>query len=242
MLTQAAVFLTWLAGRGHSITECAQADIDAWYAETSTSRRQIQSFLRWCADNRTTPRLRIPPRRTENPAPISQHRRIAVIRRVLNAQDLPPRDQIVALLVLLYAQPISRIVRLTLDDVLRDGDHVRIRLGDPPSPTPEPFATLLLTFLNTRPNTTTATNPDSRWLFPGRRAGQPMDPATIRKRLHDADIPLLNGRTAAIRQLLLQAPTPVVAEMLGYHSAHAELLAAQAGGTWKTYAPGDHTP
>ncbi|MCA1696742.1 MAG: hypothetical protein LC749_19585, partial [Actinobacteria bacterium] len=40
---------------------------------------------------------------------------------------------------------------------------------------------------------------------------------------------------------LLQAPTPVVAGMLGYHSAHAELLATQAGGTWKKYAPGDHT-
>jgi hypothetical protein len=28
--------------------------------------------------------------------------------------------------------------------------------------------------------------------------------------------------------------------MLGYTSEHSETLAAEAGGTWKTYAPGDH--
>ncbi len=39
----------------------------------------------------------------------------------------------------------------------------------------------------------------------------------------------------------LQAPPSIVAGMLGYHSVHAEAIAAQAGGTWKTYAPGDHT-
>jgi hypothetical protein len=47
--------------------------------------------------------------------------------------------------------------------------------------------------------------------------------------------------SGAIRQMLLQAPAPVVAKMLGYHPAHAEALAAEAGGTWKHYAPGDHT-
>jgi hypothetical protein len=29
--------------------------------------------------------------------------------------------------------------------------------------------------------------------------------------------------------------------MLGYHAVHTEAVAAQAGGTWKKYAPGDHT-
>ena len=82
---------------------------------------------------------------------------------------------------------------------------------------------------------------DSTLLFPGCRAGQALHPATLQLRLHALGIPTLNGRTAAIRQMLLQAPAPVVAKMLGYHPAHAEALAAEAGGTWKHYAPGDHT-
>ncbi|MGH3711798.1 MAG: hypothetical protein ACRDRQ_27720 [Pseudonocardiaceae bacterium] len=48
-------------------------------------------------------------------------------------------------IVLLYAQRVSRIVRLTVDDVIRDGDQILLRLGEPPSPVPTPFAELLLT-------------------------------------------------------------------------------------------------
>ncbi|MEV0826688.1 hypothetical protein [Nonomuraea rubra] len=164
-----------------------------------------------------------------------------MIRRILADQDLAPLDRVVALLVLLHARPVTRLLRLTLDDVIRDGDQVFLHLGSPPSRIPEPFATLLPDYLPARPNTASATNPGSRWLFPGRRAGQPMDPTTIHKRLRDADIPLINARTSAIRHLVLQAPPSVVAEMLGVHVFHAENLAAEAGGTWKTYAPGDHT-
>jgi hypothetical protein len=51
----------------------------------------------------------------------------------------------------------------------------------------------------------TAANPNSRWLFPGKRAGQPLHPKT-----------------------------------LGYHNKHVTIVLADAGGTWKTYAPGDH--
>jgi len=56
-----------------------------------------------------------------------------------------------------------------------------------------------------------------------------------------AGIPILTGRAAALRQLALQTPAPVVARMLGYTSEHAESVAAEAGGIWKTYAPGDHS-
>jgi hypothetical protein len=68
-----------------------------------------------------------------------------------------------------------------------------------------------------------------------------MDPATLGRRLTAAGIPTLLGRTAALRQLVLQAPPSIVAGMLGYHCAHTQTVAAQAGGTWKTYAPGDHS-
>jgi hypothetical protein len=48
--------------------------------------------------------------------------------------------------MLLYAQPASRLVRLTADDITHDDKgKVFIRLGDPPSPAPEPFASMLLT-------------------------------------------------------------------------------------------------
>jgi len=143
--------------------------------------------------------------------------------------------------MLLYAQPLTRILRLTIDDVFHQDNEISIRLGDPPTPVPEPFAELLLHHIDQRLNLTTATNPNARWLFPGRRGGQPMTPDTLEKRLRQHQIPGLRGRTAAIRQLVLQAPAPVVANMLGYNPDHTARLVAEVGGTWNRYAAGDHT-
>jgi hypothetical protein len=81
-------------------------------------------------------------------------------------------------------------------DVIRDGTTMQIRLGEPPAPVPGPFAALLTSYLTTRPNLATATNPDSSLLFPGRRAGQPMHPTTLRLRLAAAGIPDITSRTA----------------------------------------------
>jgi len=47
------------------------------------------------------------------------------------------RSWIAAAILLLYDQPVSRITRLTIDDdIIRNGDQVLLRLGDPPSSWP----------------------------------------------------------------------------------------------------------
>jgi hypothetical protein len=49
------------------------------------------------------------------------------------------------------------------------------------------------------------------------------------------------ARPAALRQLVLQAPAPVIARSLGFHDLSTTRIAAEAGGTWNRYAPGNHT-
>ncbi|MGW5126965.1 hypothetical protein ACWEQ7_23555 [Streptomyces sp. NPDC004069] len=186
------------------------------------------------------PTVTIPHRSTANPAPITQHQRLALLRQLVNRDDIPLQDRVAAVLVLLYAQPLTRITRLSSDYVQHEDGKVLVRLGDPPSPVPAPFDGMLLNYLGQRPNTKTATNPDARWLFPGRRAGQPVAPEAMAPRLRQLGFPTRPGRTAAIRQLVLQAPAPVIARMLGYNDDHTTCLAEEAGGTWKRYAPGDH--
>jgi hypothetical protein len=63
----------------------------------------------------------------------------------------------------------------------------------------------------------------------------------LRLRLRNLGLPNLDGRSTAIRQLVLQAPAPVIAGMLGYHPNTAERMAAESGANWMTYAAGDHT-
>lgn len=116
------------------------------------------------------------------------------------------RLRVAGVIVLLYAQPLSRIVRLSVDEVIRDGDTVLLRLGDPASPVPAPVAALLLEHIANRDNMNTATNPASRWLFPGRRAGQPSRPDHLSALLNEIGVPVAAARGAAIRHQLLELP------------------------------------
>ena len=165
---------------------------------------------------------------------------LELIRRLHSDAGLDPTERVIGLLILLYAQSLSRITRLTIDDITIADGEMLIRLGDPSAPVPAPFDQIISHYLAARPNLTTATNRDSRWLFPGRRAGQPLHPTSIRSRLQRLEIPNLNGRSRALREMLLQAPPSVVAGMLGYAAGRAEVIAAEAGATWQHYAAGDH--
>ncbi|MEV6868955.1 hypothetical protein AB0M44_49330 [Streptosporangium subroseum] len=142
---------------------------------------------------------------------------------------------------MLFAQPVSRIARLTVEDVLHDGEHVELRLGEPPSPVPEPVADLLLNYIQSLHDSTLATNSTPSWLFPGCRTNQSTSPTTLRDALREIGLPVEKGRTEAIRQLVLQAPPPVIARALGYRDKSATRIAAEAGSPWSRYAPGDHT-
>lgn len=118
------------------------------------------------------------------------------------------RSRVAAAIVLLYAQPLSRIVRLTLDDVIKDADAVWLRLGDPPSPVPGPVAELLLAWAEQRTNMNTATIRESRWLFPGRRAGQPIHPETLGALVKALGVPALPTASARCTSMSLNCPRP----------------------------------
>jgi hypothetical protein len=208
--SKARQYLVWLAGRGRCLQDSTQADIDAWYA-TATDPDATRTFLKWAIASRAMPRLDVPARRHAERAPISQHRRLALIHRFLTDKRIELRTRVAGCLLLLYAQPVSRLARLTLDDIITGDDgQVFIRLGDPPTP-------------------------GCQWLFPGQRVGQPLMPIGLRRQLHELGIPLTQARTAAFRQLVLQAPPPVVARSLGFDYGTATEHAIAAGGTWNRY-------
>jgi hypothetical protein len=240
-LRVSAGFLTDLAHQNLTLTGCRQADLDRWMAHaTAHNKTSLRPFLRWAINSRWMPRLQLPPTNQPPPSPISHQQRLELIRRLHNDDALDPTERVIGLLILLYAQSLNKITRLTIDDITSADGHMLIRLGNPSAPVPAPFDQIITDYLATRPNLTTATNRGSRWLFPGRRAGQPMHPTTLRMRLQRHGIPNLNGRSRALRDMLLQAPPAVVAGMLGYAAGRAEAIAAQAGATWQHYAADDH--
>ena len=190
-LRVAAQFLERLHARGLQLIQCSQSDVDAWFAAaTFSSKETLRPFLVWAIRTHHMRRMRLPLARQMPPRPISLRDRVELLRRVASGLDMDLTERVIATLVLLYAQPLSRIVRLTVDDVLTDPEgRVLIRLGDPPAPIPSPFDDIVRSHLRARHNLHTATNPNSTWLFPGRRAGQPIHPTSIRLRLTTLGIP-----------------------------------------------------
>lgn len=241
-LRVAATFLEQLGAQHLVLADCTQTQLDHWFAHATESDKPVlRPFLRWARDGRRMPRLQLPPTKVSAPTPITQRERLAWIRRIHAGDGMDLTERVAALLILLYAQPLTKVANLTIDDITNVDGQMLIRLGDPHAPVPPPFDTLIGQYLAERPNLTTATNPNSRWLFPGRRAGQPLHPTTFRLRLQTLGIPNLTGRSRALRAMLLQAPPSVVAGMLGYSADKAEAIAAETGATWKRYAAGDHS-
>ena len=115
------------------------------------------------------------------------------------------------------------------------------RLGEPASPVPDPLADILLQLIRNQQTTNGVTNSGNRWLFPGTRAGQSTHARHPLDLVRGLGIPAQATRVAALRQLVLQAPAPVIADALGYHTKHIAKDCTEAGGPWKTYAPGDHS-
>ena len=138
--------------------------------------------------------------------------------------------------------PVLSLTCVVAWDLSRDDDgQTWLRLGDPPSPVPAPFGALLHQLAATRHDHVPA-NHASDWLFPGRRAGQPAEYRSIAAQLREHGLPLRTARIAALRQLVLQVPAPVVAGALGFHHTTTTRQHVNAGATWSQYAAGDHEP
>jgi hypothetical protein len=95
-------------------------------------------------------------------------------------------------------------------------DQVLLGLGEPPSPVPASFADLLLRWTTKRDNMNSAANHASTWLFPGRRAGQPMHSDSLAALANKAGVTTA-GRAATTRQHVLEMPAPLVADAPTYH-------------------------
>jgi integrase len=199
---QAQTFLTWTAALGVRPSALTQAHIDAYYTSQGTHQREgVRAFLVWAAAHGHIPRhLDIPRQQPYAGQVITQQRCLDLLRRFATDTAIPVRPRAVACLMLLYAQPLSRVLRLSAADLSLDDDgQTWLRLGDPPSPVPAPFGTLLHHLAATRHDHVSA-NYGSDWLFPGRNAGQPAEYRSIATQLREHGLPLHTARVSALRQ------------------------------------------
>lgn len=240
--TAAESFLTWLADNGRHPSTLTQTDLDTWLiAASAVKREKIRGLLTWAMTNRHLPVLHVPVP-TAQPGPgITQQQRLDLLRRCANDHSIALSTRVIGCLLLLYAQPLTRIRVLCLTDITQEPEGgVYIRLGEPPSPVPEPFAGLLLELAANRKNLTIAANTDTTLLFPGQRPAQPIHYIRLVRHLKAIGLPAGRTRVAALRQLVKDIPAPVVATALGFHHTTTHRQSVNAGAIWSRYASGEH--
>lgn len=233
-LRKIAAFLSWLEQRGATLEELDQHTIDHYTVE-ATSPEIVHPFVRWAMKRGTAPIVRID-RRSHRPAPSLQDEEEiwALTERLLNDTSIELTIRIIGLFVLLFAQQVVRVARLTRDQVVVDADTVAVRFAMTPVVLPRQLASLVIQHLATPPRRGFA-NGESKWVFEGLHAGQPITPAYVLHCFRAIGLPARTARSTRLDLLAQSLSASVVADTVGVNLITASQRRGKAGGTWSEY-------
>jgi hypothetical protein len=237
-ISVAVELIAWLHTHGMTLHDLRQEHVDRWLADGATTRRRIRAFLTWGRRGGLLPALDAPraqPRGHSDPLDADQ--RLRLIGTLLTNDTLDLRDRVAGCLLLVFAQPLTRLARLTVADVDDHARPVRLRLGADPLELPEPLGALVAELKQRRPGlATTAADNRHLWLFPGLRLDAPLHPEHLRRRLRTLGIPARPGRAAALLHLAQTLPPAILADLLGISETRAADWSRAATGDWARYA------
>lgn len=237
-ITVAADLITSLHADGLTLRALRQQHLDRWLAEGASTRRWVRGFLTWAHRGGLLPALDAPraePR--SHTDPLDGEERLRIVGALLTDGSLDLRDRVAGCLLLIFAQPLTRITKLTVDDVHDDDHPVRVRLGRDPLELPEPLGGLAAELKRERPGlATTAAGDRARWLFPGLRLDSPIHPEHLRRRLRGFGITARPARAAALMDLAQTLPAAILADLLGISEHRAGGWTRAANGEWARYA------
>lgn len=236
-IEQTTYFLAALEHDGRDLGECTQHNIDIWFAGPGAVRWLVGPFLTWARQRGHLPQdLTKPPTYKGTPeAPADAEERWQIAQRLVRDDTLDPVDRIAGALVVLYAQPLVRIVALTTNDVIVTDTGVHLRLGADALELPDPFS-LIIQQLPHRRRASTVEQLPTRWLFTGSHANKPMTATSLGTRLRGIGIQPRRFRIAAAEQLTREIPPAMLAGVLGFKIAAISRHTTNTKGQWSNYA------
>jgi hypothetical protein len=234
-VTVAIDFLNWLDEHSVELANLEQGHLDVWQAGGPSTREIASRFLSWAARTRLVgPGLRINAHRRGTSPKLSAEQQVEAVQRVVHSDELNPRDRAAATLVIVFAQQIEHVVRLTWDDVTLTNETVHIRLGATEIVLPAPLDEPLRQLGAAPSHDLTAAHPNTNWVFRGHSPGRHIDPAYLRGRLK-AVFSTRAARLGTLHELTRQAPVAIIAEALGYSPATIERHTRASAATYAQY-------
>ena len=236
-ITEAGKFLAWLRTT-HAVgpNDIRQAHVDEYLAAGATTRRHIRNYLRWLDPNRSH-RFRPvdAPYRVANSTPmVTQEQRVRMVRNCLEFDQVVLSTRIAGLILLLWAQPLNRIVMLRRRDVDARVDGLYLTFGSVPSVVPPELAATFGDYF-AHPSNQRTGNTGTEWLFPGTRAGRHLHENTLSERLKVLGIDGQRARNATLQDLTRQVDARSLIDLLGYSGKVITLHAARAGAPMSDY-------
>jgi hypothetical protein len=229
--------LGWLRAHDKTLRTCTQPDIDLWIAGGPPSRNAARDFVVWgrrrhlCGDVVIARRPEAVPVATAEVATLA-----AIAKRLLVDETIALVDRVAGLLVICYAQPVSRVAQLSAERITRHDATVTLRLGASDIDLFEPLGELVTRLAAAKPSHAVMTVADSPWLFPGGHPGKPITADRLQIRIGRLGIVAKAARTAMLLEYASEVPAAVLADMLGLHPNTAVRWVRAAAGDWNAYA------
>jgi integrase len=227
----------WIEQQQLRLETLCQRDIEEWLVSDPPSTYDVRDFLRWAAGQKVVADLEVPAPVIRTGTALDEERRWEIVERLLHDDAVDLTDRVAGCLLLLYAQQLSRIVAMKVEDVVDRGDGVRLRVGTEELAVPEPLGGLIATLAATgRRYLGVGTPASTPWLFPGLMPGRPLTAARLGDRLGNLGVDARAGRRAALMHLAARLPAAVLAEVLNLSPGTAVDWVRAAGGDWSSYA------
>lgn len=232
----AAMVLAYFDQHGATAAEADQALLEQYLAETRLVVSAELGFIAWLRQTRINTSIKMPTarKRPEPEITVGEDHRWAIVERLLHDASIKRYARIGGLFLLVFAQPLSRIVAMKTSQITHINEALHVTFATIPIPMPAPLNALIAEHLGQRGMSLHGSR-GTGWLFPGGSPGQHLNTENIRARLVAIGMKPYEGRKAALFQLAADMPAPVLGELIGISNNNAADWARLAARDWRSY-------
>lgn len=230
----AARFLDYLAAQDNTLDTARQGLLDHYVVDRPNDKVPLASFITWARNAGYTRYLQSPKLAYSLPSTIlAESDYLTTIERLKADGDIDARTRFAGLLVALYGQRLTSIVRLKHEHISYDGTQASLYLGHTPVVLPRLLSDLLTELAQAPQNW--ATTSDPKWLLSSRIPGSHLSATTISRGLLQLGVRSIPLRSAALLNLAGQLPLKPICDLTGISTQAAARWAELAARSWNPY-------